>query len=264
MSNPKSSRRRPPEAPTYFERSKSPLHVLVFVLPLIVAYELGLALLFGTGEAISVSAHVSLLELFDAFGISARGGLLVGGLTIVIVLLLWHVLRRDPWKVDVHTVGLMAGESVALTVPLLILAMLAAYVLPAAATTIVELAASADRDAMDPAQLSRVQRMVVSIGAGLYEELVFRMLFIAVLHTLLVDVLNATDRIGAAVGVAVSAAAFALYHQPADGWKMIFYFVMGVYFGVLFLIRGFGIVVAVHALYDVLVLWSPAGSPPAS
>ena len=61
------------------------------------------------------------------------------------------------------------------------------------------------------------------------------------------------------IAVLVSAAAFALYHDPAGAgsvaWSaMTFYFLAGLFFGGVYVWRGFDIVVAVHALYDIVVL----------
>ena len=55
-------------------------------------------------------------------------------------------------------------------------------------------------------------------------------------------------------------AAFAAYHDPIgpDGRlqivRMLALLVAGSYFGLVYIVRGFGIVVAVHAIYDILAL----------
>ena len=103
-------------------------------------------------------------------------------------------------------------------------------------------------------------KLAISIGAGLYEELMFRMLLIAVIHTLLVDVGKASHKVGAVIAVLVSALAFAVYHPLDDGQggisaqKLCFFFIAGLYFGAVYVMRGFGIVVGVHALYDVITV----------
>jgi len=40
---------------------------------------------------------------------------------VVGVLLVWHLARRDPWRVPVRLLGRMAAETLLLTVPLLVL-----------------------------------------------------------------------------------------------------------------------------------------------
>ena len=51
-----------------------------------------------------------------------------------------------------------------------------------------------------------------------------------------------------------SAIAFAVYHQPTHPTEWATYTLSGVYLGTVYVMRGFGIVVGTHALYDVLVL----------
>ena len=105
---------------------------------------------------------------------------------------------------------------------------------------------------------------VFSIGAGIYEELVFRLLGIVAVHALLADVFRVKHKPAAAVAVAVSAVAFALYH-PFDTYNPLqwtsrdighfaFYTLAGLYFAAIYVYRGFGIVAATHAIYDVLVI----------
>ncbi len=217
------------------------------------AYEIGLVLFLRSQDGVLTNkAHETLLMFFDTFGLSARGGLFLGGAAIVVVLIIWHVLTRDPWRLDRTTPALMAAESIALTVPLLILGL----VIGGAAAT----AAGVRPPPPDLASMNIGARLTVSIGAGIYEELLFRMMLIAVLHTLLVDVGKLRAPVGAAIAVIVSAAAFTWYHPLHDDagvllWGRVgFYALAGLYFGVVYVARGFGIVVGTHAFYDILVV----------
>ena len=101
-----------------------------------------------------------------------------------------------------------------------------------------------------------MQRIVLSVAAGLYEELLFRMILIAALHTVLVDIAKLNDPVGLTLAVIGSAAAFAWYHDPGSlsAAAMVFTAVAGVYLGVLYIVRGFGIVVIAHVAYDVIVM----------
>ncbi len=236
---------------SYWGVSRQPLQILVFLAPLIIAYEAGLAIFLRSADGVLTNkAHETLLLFFDTFGLSATGGLYLGGAAIIVVLLVWHVMAHDPWRIEPTTHALMFAESLAFTIPLLLLALLlgdstAAAVLSAAP---------------DLADMNLGSRLTISIGAGLYEELLFRMMLIAVLHTLLVDVGKFPSPAGAAIAVVVSAAAFTVYHPLHDdagmlSWRRVgFYFLAGLYFGVVYVVRGFGIVVATHAFYDILVV----------
>lgn len=258
----------------YWSISKRPLQILVFLLPLIIAYELGLALLLRTDAGVLTNvAHLRLIEFFEAFGIGATRGLYLGGLVIVVVLLAWHVLTREPWRVSWRVAGLMAVESVVLVMPLIVVGQFIVRfagagegVIPdadEAAMAVLFPATALAGSAQHVADLDLWSRLAISVGAGLYEELVFRMMLIAMLHTLLVDVVKASSGLSAAIAIAVSAAAFAYYHPLASASTgmfmpmVLFYFIAGVYFGAIYFVRGFGIVVAVHALYNIVMVTLP-------
>jgi membrane protease YdiL (CAAX protease family) len=242
----------------YLEASKQPLHILLFLLPLVIAYEAGLVWTLRSEHGVlTIKVHKMLLQMFDALGINIAGGLSVPGILLVVVLLVWHILTRAPWKADFKVVGTMALETIAWTVPLLVAMQVIARI---------PLLSVGDHPEAMLGSLGVIQKILVSIGAGLYEEMVFRMLFIAVIHAILVDVGRASHQVGAGIAIAVSAACFAYYHfaggvvdEPAR--RVIFYSIAGVYFGVLYVTRGFGIAAAVHALYDVFTLLLLPSSP---
>ena len=109
------------------------------------------------------------------------------------------------------------------------------------------------------------ENMVIAIGAGIYEELLFRMVAIALIHMVAKDLLKLSEEISTIAAVVLSSLGFALVHftgdhNPFTMTKLLFYTVAGVYFAAIYLGRGFGIVVAVHALYDVLVFTKYAAS----
>ena len=127
-------------------------------------------------------------------------------------------------------------------------------------------------DQIDPSQVSQLlaetasitesgnwQRgMVWSVGAGIYEELLFRLIGVSVLYLLFVKIIGMKNTAGAALAVGICALLFAGYHFPS--WEtfniptFLFYTAAGIYLGVVCLSRGFGIAVTTHALYDVMVV----------
>lgn len=245
---------------SYLFLSTRPLHILVFLAPLIALYEAG-SLLYLTdpesGVVETIRAHRLMAGFFDAFGV---GGFFLPGVMIVVVLLLWHVLVRDRWRIDVPVIPLMLIESAAWTIPLLILGQIVVRAMGHGAG-MEEMAAAATGAAGGApfAGLSAPARLTIAIGAGLYEELLFRLVGIAAIHLIAVDVAGMRSSVGGWVAVGVSALAFALYHGPVgasgvDWASLSFFFLAGMFFGGIYLWRGFGIVVAVHALYDIAVL----------
>jgi hypothetical protein len=109
-------------------------------------------------------------------------------------------------------------------------------------------------------QQSFATRAVMSIGAGVYEEAVFRLGIMAGIAAVLTGVLGLGRWIAVALALAVSAVLFsAMHHIPPYGDPFsvgVFTFRMlaGVFFGLLFWFRGFAVAVYTHALYDLYVL----------
>jgi hypothetical protein len=110
------------------------------------------------------------------------------------------------------------------------------------------------------AQQGLATRVVMSLGAGVYEETVFRLLILGGLVALLEKVVGLRRFVALIVGLVVSAALFsAMHHIPPYGDPLrlgIFTFrcLAGVIFGLIFWFRGFAVAVYTHALYDLYVL----------
>lgn len=236
-------------AQTYWSCSRRPLQILVFLLPFIVFYELGMLFLLREDRGtITIRAHEWILWFMGLFA-EDFFGLSLPAVAVVLVLLIWHVCTKAPWRVSGRSFFLMFLESILLAIPLIIVSRLIQQFIPLMAS-----------DGEIIGSLSPFGRVAVSIGAGLYEELVFRMLVVFVIHTLLVDVLRFSNLVGSSIAIVVSAGLFAFYHPlwgpegTASMGRLAFYLIAGLWFGVLYVVRGFGIVVAVHAFYDMATL----------
>lgn len=252
------------EPDTYWTLSTRPLHVLVFLAPLLVAFEVG-SILYLTSPDQSVAKTIQAKKLFnDFFELFGAAGLFIPAITLVTVLMVWHLMRRDRWTVNAGVIGGMALESVLWTLPLLVMAGL--HTRGLAAQVAAEPIGMGEAGRAWLASVTNLTampwqaRVTISIGAGLYEEMLFRFVAIALFHMLMADLLR-LNKLHSAIGaVALSALMFALYHDAAlasggtDWARLVFLFTAGVYLGVLYASRGLGIVVATHALYDVLVL----------
>ena len=103
-------------------------------------------------------------------------------------------------------------------------------------------------------------RAVMSIGAGVYEETVFRLLLLGGIVALLEKVLGVSRWLAIAVAFVLSSLLFsAMHHIPPYGDPLhigvfTFRFMAGLCFASLFWFRGFAVAVYTHALYDLYVL----------
>jgi membrane protease YdiL (CAAX protease family) len=241
----------------YFEHSRTPLVSLAFVLPLIVIYEL--ATVPGAAEGPGntpqhIIAFTLLEQFFSLFGATGRH---LPAMAVAGILIAWHIARHDPWKVRLTALGGMAAEGTLLSIPLIGLGVALAHLFRA-----LPLAASAA-----PGVVSAVPSrnlLVLCLGAGIYEEMVFRLIILTVLSLVVKDLLLFPAKASGLTVVLVSAVLFSAYHYLGDesfhwhtiaGWRTFaFRTLAGIYFGVLFLTRGFGVTAATHAAYDILVL----------
>lgn len=224
--------------------SMDPLHILIFLLPLVVLYELVLLFSGHTGVVETVAAHA----LINRFGqVLGDFALYLPGVVLIGTLLAMKFARRDEWTVRVPVLLLMCLESVVWAIPLLVIAALLSTE-PAVAVS----------PGTDPAELSLLGRIALSIGAGLYEELLFRLLMVGLGAWLLRTIFRMSATWAAGLAIVLAAVAFTFYHHPGEtgsvAARRLVYFVAGCFLGLVFVLRGFGIVVGAHAVYDLFVL----------
>jgi len=104
-----------------------------------------------------------------------------------------------------------------------------------------------------------MQNLALSIGAGLFEEIIFRVILLNLLFLLLSPLLK-KKVVAAVVSVLLASFLFSLSHYVgtmADTWQLysfMFRWVAGLLFTVLYFVRGFAITAYTHALYDIWVL----------
>lgn len=233
----------------YFTLSARPWHILLFLIPFILFHELGSSGVIGGGVSETLEAQDLLVRFFDLFGAI---GLHLPALALVVTLLAQHVISKASWKIKPGVLMAMLAESAFLTGPLVVIAIVLSSLMSPLAQ------ASPAPDAA--VSRSLFEGFYLAFGAGLYEEMLFRLVLITLLHFFVTDVLGFTHKTGLIVAVALSALAFAWHHDEVlvgGGLNLrlgLFYTLAGVYFGLLFLTRGFGIAVGAHIMYDLLVL----------
>ena len=233
----------------YFEWSRDPALGLFAVLPLWLLYEV-LRLCLAPAER--NGAEVLLLQEIDQLG--WRGLLILRAAFAVLVgFAAWSLVsRKVPW-VRVSAVVALEG-----TVYGLLLG-------PSAAA----LTSSTSR-LLDCGQAGNdlAANLVGSLGAGIFEELVFRLGLMSAIAWLGMRAVRAgSARDGSArpgavsrwvvggIAVVGSALVFSWFHhlcgEPYDRTRFVFRTMAGILLGLLMWSRGFGVCVYTHALYDV-------------
>ncbi len=246
---------------SYLILSQEPLQILAFLFPFILIYGFG-TIRFGmqtaNGEIVTVSAYKRFTEFFTMFGV---GGLYLPGLALIAVLLVMHVIKGDKWRIEMGVPVIMLLEVCILAVPLLVMdQMLTHLTLGSIDVSTYFSHAALSETTGSVATFPWQTRLVLSIGAGLFEELLFRMVVMIAIHFTIVDVLRFKKQTGTMIAIIVSSLLFTFYHDlgpGGDGFQLhlaVFYFIAGLYFAGIYLVRGFGIAAGTHAIYDILVI----------
>ena len=240
----------PPTTPSYWRDTRAPRYSLLYALPLLLAYE-GLAFLLS-GDAISGVRNGADVLLKSAFlWLGGRDGLLVFGLALVGVsaVLVWRDLRRGGTVTPRYFVGMMVESVVYALV----------FGLVAGTLTGLILRAATPLSAGPMAGLDLPTQMMISLGAGLYEELLFRVLLVSLLARLARVGFGWAPWASGVFAVLIGALVFSAFHYIGPYGDVLelgsftFRAVAGVLFSALYLLRGFGITAWTHALYDVFL-----------
>lgn len=240
---------------SYQRIAREPRYSLTFALPLLLAYEvLALSLSGYQYAGVRNGADVLLKSLFLTLG----GG---DGLIIFGVLLIggggwfaWKDYRRSG-SIEPHVFAGMATESVLYALAFGLVAGTLTSLLPG-----LSIAWHSFNLALAPIDnWSLPTQLMISLGAGIYEELLFRVLLVSGMAWLVRRLFSWGRTTAGLFAVALGALVFSTFHyigpygDSLELGSFTFRAVAGVLFSGLYLLRGFGITAWTHALYDVFL-----------
>jgi len=244
---------------SYFDISRAPRYSVVFALPLLLAYEGLAAALAGPRSTSQVrnGADVLLKEAFIA--VAGRNGPLIF-IAAVIGIGIWFVARdikRTGQGVRPIVFGAMLAESIALAA---IFGIVIGTITLKLLGSLHVLAIGAGGAGGPIAQMRWTTRLMLSLGAGLYEELLFRVLLVSALAAGARTVFGFGVKGAGVFATLVGALIFSAFHyigpfgDPFRLTSFTFRAISGVAFSALYLLRGFGITAWTHSLYDAFLL----------
>ena len=222
----------------YWVESRRPLASLMFITPLLIAYELGVVWL-----GVQNGADAFMRRLLNVLGFSQH---LLLPVLMVCILLGWHYLSRQPWRLSRGTISGMAAESILLAICLRAILFVQKSMF-AAMAPLVELSIG-----------GKFKDAVGFLGAGIYEELLFRLILLSLVVWGLLRT-GIKPWAGMILAALMSSLLFAAAHYVgANGdhfqwFSFVFRFLAGLFFAIVFVYRGFGIAAGSHAAYDLLV-----------
>jgi len=255
----------------YWQETQLPIYSAVLVLPFILVYQTGLVLLkskvVNGGDAILSSLTRT---LFRAAGFQATFASVI---FLIVAFLFWQFRKKGPWTVRPPVIAATFCESLIYAVLLFMLLGFFVPYLPGspsnsavprpAQTRQVEsefpshtpapMAGHARTEVRRPG----IEDFVLYCGAGVYEELVFRVLLLGLLMLVFTKLVHMEHAHGAVWSVIIGAIIFSAFHHIGGERFALGVFLQrvlaGVYFASIYFTRSFGVAAASHALYDILV-----------
>ena len=239
---------------SYWQASRAHRYSLLFALPLLILYEVLAALLSrDPSGGVRNGADVLIRSVFILLA-GSRGPLLFGLCLIGVgVWLIGRDVRLHGRNLRAGVFARMAGESILLAL---------AFGLVVGTVT-AQLLGGLSSMAITPGEkLGWWTTLMVSLGAGLYEELFFRVLLVSAIAFAAKKALGMRALPAGALAVVLGAVIFSAFHyigaygDQLELQSFTFRMIGGLFFSALYLLRGFGITAWTHALYDIFLLLS--------
>lgn len=230
----------------YFDHTHSLVYSYLISLPLLILYE---ALIVITqpdpASIVRISVDVWIKQLFQLIGYNALS------ITLLLVACLGlFIFFRD----RKHHRPLYVSYFMGILLEAVLYAILLAFLISSFLTNILQLIPPTAVE-----ELPTLQQIALSLGAGLYEELFFRVFLIFVLFRIFKFIFSKNLQSYVAA-VLIGALIFSLAHytgtlgDPFTLGSFLFRFVFGLALNVIYVTRGFGVTAWTHAFYDIMVV----------
>ena len=228
---------------SYLLISRSSFYSFLFTLPLFFVYEV--SILFLSSDDILVVRNGAdflmrnILESFEIYGLYGLGVVYFLGLSVTY---LYFIKEGQTNEIKINFLFFMFIESL-LWSAILYFALFKFMVL-----------------LMNPIGKTILQQVALAIGAGIYEEFLFRVLLISSLVGILKFIFLWKQVTANIVAVILSGGLFSAFHfmgEYGDFFSMELFllrFFAGIILGGLYFFRGFGIAAYTHSIYDLIIL----------
>jgi hypothetical protein len=234
----------PPKKSGYFHRVNL-LTSMLLVFPLFLVYQVGVLLL----PEVHNGADLVTTQLLSLLHGQLNVYILVNvGLALLFIITILVMRRRNEFELRLFLPVVFESAIYALFMGSLILFVMqnVLHVPPGLSTS-------------GPPNVSLFGKIILSFGAGVHEELVFRLILVSAFTALGTRVFGFRRGIAVAFSFLLSSALFSAAHHVIGGEPFgvnvfIYRLLCGVIFATLFEVRGFAVAVYTHALYDCFVL----------
>ena len=228
---------------SYFLQTRSSFYSFLFTIPLFFIYEVGI-LFLSTDDILVVRNGAdflmrSILESFGIFGLYGLGAIFLIGFIITYI---YFFNDKSNKSIRADYLFIMIFESVCWA--LILYFLLSKFMLVL----------------MNPIGKTITQQVTLAVGAGIYEEFLFRVMLISGLTGIIDFVFLWSEKVRKAAALIIAAGIFSAFHfvgDYGDFFSMELFllrFFAGIVLGILYIARGFGITAYAHSIYDLIVL----------
>jgi len=232
----------------YYKSSKTPFYSFLFVVPLMMTYEIAAFVLNKSDiEGLRNGADVVTKQILSLFGMAGFYGFSILVL-IILIALFYHEMKKKDFILRYRVLFIMVGES-------LLYATIFGFIVGKITRIILQF----------PVSFSLKHQLVLSLGAGVYEEFLFRVVLITLFGLIFRKVVGLKRSTSLVLSVIISSLIFSGFHhvgfygEPFLLQTFVFRFIGGVLLSILYVSRGFGITAYTHSFYDLLIVGGIVG-----
>jgi membrane protease YdiL (CAAX protease family) len=230
----------------YFSSTHTLLYSYLISLPLLLAYEVLIFIAQPDAEqVVRISVDVWIKRLFSYIGPD------VLSITLIFVALLGvFVLYRERERLSTLRVSYFGGMIIESSIYAFVLALL----ISATVSNLLQIVQTSPIE-----QLTLLQQFALSLGAGIYEELFFRVILVSALLYIFKKIFN-KKYVSFISAIVIAALIFSLVHyvglmgDPFTFGSFLFRFLFGLALNAIYIWRGFGMAAWTHAIYDLVVI----------
>jgi membrane protease YdiL (CAAX protease family) len=230
---------------TYFEESKDLGTSLILVMPLFVIYQIGILMTGGVRNGVDFVSDLMWLVSDGSLGIylGINAAILAGfGITLAVL------RNKGSWHPGLFPFIVLESTVYAMFLGTAVLQLMATLGLSPL------LAAGSE------GEYNLITKVVLSLGAGIYEETVFRLILMGGMFWVARKVMDIPAWMAAIAAVLLSSFIFSAIHYVGplgDAFTLgsfLFRFFAGILLAAIFYLRGFAVAVYTHAIYDIIVM----------
>lgn len=230
---------------SYLDQTSGILYSYLIAIPLLLLYELLIWTSQPPDQAVRISVDILFKTFFQFLGVNAISATLSVAAFIGAI-----VLYRKRSELP----HIRSGYFLSMIIESAVYAVLITVVIVGLLETLLTLNLLQSVET-----LSKIQMFALSLGAGLYEELFFRVILVGGLSLFFMNFFSKKGT-AYAISAIIAALIFSGVHyigQYGDFFTLgsfLFRFLFGLALNVIYVTRGFGIAAWTHALYDIFVI----------